>query len=124
MEILKDLEINETKHSRSSHCDSVVTRTTSIHEDASSIPGLVQWFKNLVLLQLWVQCGNWTPSLGASIRCRCSPKNKRNENKTKQKHQNLWDVLTVFRGKFRVVNAYIKNKERSQVHKIIVHFSL
>ena len=34
---------------KSSHCGSVVTNLTSIHEDMSSIPGLVQWVKDLVL---------------------------------------------------------------------------
>ena len=38
------------KSTRSSHHGSVVTNLTSIHEDASSIPGLSQWVKDLVLL--------------------------------------------------------------------------
>ena len=34
----------------SSHCGSVVTNLTSVHEDAGSIPGLAQWVKNQALL--------------------------------------------------------------------------
>ena len=34
---------------RSSHCGSVVTNLTSIHEDAGSIPVLAQWVKNMAL---------------------------------------------------------------------------
>ena len=33
----------------SSHCHSVVTNPTSIHEEAALIPGLTPWFKDLVL---------------------------------------------------------------------------
>ena len=34
---------------RSSHSGPVVTNLTKIHEDASSIPGLAQWDKDLAL---------------------------------------------------------------------------
>ena len=37
------------KNSWSSHCDSVITKVPSIHEDAGSIPGLTQWVKDLAL---------------------------------------------------------------------------
>ena len=33
----------------SSHHGSAVTKLTSIHDDVDSIPGLAQWFKDLVL---------------------------------------------------------------------------
>ena len=38
---------------QSSHYGSVVMNPTSIHEDMSSIPGLVQWVQDLALL--WLQ---------------------------------------------------------------------
>ena len=38
------------KISGSSHCGSVETNLTGIHEDAGFIPGLAQWVKDLVLL--------------------------------------------------------------------------
>ena len=38
----------------SSHCGSAVMNLTSIHEDVNSIPGLTQWFKDLVSLSCGV----------------------------------------------------------------------
>ena len=43
----------EFKKYGSFHCVSAVMNPTSIHEDVVSIPGLTQWAKDLVLLELW-----------------------------------------------------------------------
>ena len=70
----------------SSHCGSLITSTTSIHEDMGSIPGFTQWVKDQALPWLWCrsqmrlgsgvavavpQAGSCssdsTPSLGTSI---------------------------------------------------------
>ena len=44
-----ELEI-KTQHHWSSRCSLVVMNPTSIHEDAGSIPCLIQWVKGLALL--------------------------------------------------------------------------
>ena len=84
----------------SSCCGSVITNPTSIHEDMSLIPSPTQWVKDLVLpwavvyvtdtVQILHCCGygiGWqlqlwfTPSLGTSICCRCSPKKAKSKKK-------------------------------------------
>ena len=45
--LLVDLEVGWW---RNSHCGSVVSNSTDIHEDMGSVPGLIQWVGDLALL--------------------------------------------------------------------------
>ena len=77
-----------------------LTNSTSICEDMGSIPGLPQWVKDWRCHKLWsrpkmplgsrtavavVYAGgyssDWTPSLGTSICCGCSPKKTERKKK-------------------------------------------
>ena len=51
LEIFNDLGkiLLQEIHHWSSHCGTVETNMTSIHEDAGSIPGFAQWVKDVVL---------------------------------------------------------------------------
>ena len=98
--------LNLVKKPRNSHHGSGEMNLTSIHEDASLIPGLVQWFKDLALLWavhrpqcgsdpalLWLWCRPvataliWAApsSLGTSI-CQGADQKK----KKKKKSQDAW----------------------------------
>ena len=72
------------------HCGSTETNCTSIHEDASLIPGLVQWLKDLTLLWLGRRPAVIRPpSLGTTICHRCSPEEKKKKKKINRVQERL-----------------------------------
>ena len=48
-----------SKFSRNSHCGSVETNLTSIHEDTGLIPGLTQWLRIWCFRELWCRSQTW-----------------------------------------------------------------
>ena len=54
-----------------------------------SIPGPAQWVNDPLLPQLWHHSCSWdsNPGLGASICCRCSPKQTKKKKKRKKRKQ-------------------------------------
>ena len=109
---------------RSSHCGSAVKNLTSIHEDASSIPGLAQCVQYLVLPWAMVQvtdtarilccCGYGQAgschsdsfhSLGTSICCRCGPKKQKQTNQKNPGEQfSKWCTILI-----SILNSYLSN---------------
>ena len=51
----------EAQGAGSSHCGSVVTNLTNIHENSGSIPSPTQWIKDLALLWLWCRSAAAAP---------------------------------------------------------------
>ena len=88
-------QLSEKWKSGSSHYGSAVMNLTSIHDDTGSIPGLARWVKNPMCFELGfpvvavAQAGScssdYTPSLRASICCRCGPKKQKKKSKGKKK---------------------------------------
>ena len=82
----------DLKSYQSSYCSSEVTNPTSIPEDISSIPSLIQWVKNLVLLWWSYRLADLT---SPSMWCMCGPKKKKKKTKIKN-YQNLKHNFLIF----------------------------
>lgn len=62
VEMKKRIKCKNTAQTRRSHGASVVTNTTSIHEDLGSIAGLAQWIKICRCHELWRRSKMWVGS--------------------------------------------------------------
>ena len=78
----------------SSHCGSVETSPTSIHEDTGSIPAAIQWLKDLALLRRRLAAAALIRPLSCEpvnfICHTCGPKKQK---KKKEKEEEAYELV-------------------------------